>query len=190
MGKAKDAGWYDEQFRTDKDYSKPFRGSRYFGMWKVVLGIIKGWRAAKKAAKILELGAGPGQFASMLEDSGIKDYVGVDFSPLAVEMSTKVTKLRIVCKKIEDADLESDKTYEIVVALEILEHLDNDRGLLKRLRPGTKIVFTVPAFDGTSHVRHFKTIKAVKARYDKFISRLTVEKSGDHYIGSGTVGGE
>lgn len=182
MGKQKTAEWYDAEFRRDKAYAKPFSKFRDYGMWKKVLEAIETWKG-----RILELGAGPGQFAAMLEEAGRTEYVGLDFSPVAVEMAAKATKLRIVCKTIQAADLEKDASYDIVIMLEVLEHVTEDCVLLKRLRSGVKAIFTVPAFDGTSHVRYFEDAEEIKARYGSCFKRLTVTKSGNHWIGKGTI---
>lgn len=180
MGTAKPASWYDAEFVRDKNYGVKYTKSRYYQQWKKLLTMVKGLEG-----RILELGCGPGQFAAMLEAEGLTNYVGIDFSPKAVEMATKATKQRIVCKRIEDSDLEKDMSYSTVLILETLEHMTQDVETLKRIRTGSNIIFTVPKFDGTSHVRHFKQKEEVRKRYGECFKSLRIAEHGQYWIGKG-----
>jgi SAM-dependent methyltransferase len=125
---------------------------------------------------VLDIGCGPGQFAEFILGAvpGVS-YVGVDFSAVAVDLA----RARVQAATFIQADLMNDKgiielEYDIVVALEVLEHIDTDLEVLGRLRPGARFVGSVPNFDSFGHVRFFRDADAVRARYAERITALEV----------------
>lgn len=98
-------------------------------------------------ARLLDLGCGTGGILRDWTDRGA--CVGMDGSPLALR----------ICKRrgfsvLARGDLERlpfrDGAFDTIVLMDVLEHLDDDRGLLRgaaRLcAPGGRVVVSVPAF--------------------------------------------
>lgn len=58
--------------------------------------------------------------------------------------------------------------YDVYVLLEVLEHLQRDTEVLRKVPVGKEIIFSVPSFDDPSHVRMF-TEEIVRWRYRDLI---------------------
>ena len=98
-------------------------------------------------ARILEIGCGTGHNVLMLQRFGQVDAIEID--PAARAVASKR-----LGRKVGDASLPAlegipENTYDMVAILDVLEHVDADREALasiaRRLRPGGKILITVPA---------------------------------------------
>lgn len=133
-----------------------------------------GWQFAIKylmlldrSASILEIGCGPGQFANMLFDYGFSEYIGFDFSKTAVSMAKKANPAyadRFVVADMFQTSL-MEQQFDLVICFEVLEHLEADLEALSRIRPGTKMLLSVPSTDDPHHVRFFPSSEAVRERY-------------------------
>jgi acetyltransferase-like isoleucine patch superfamily enzyme len=136
---------------------------------------------------IIELGCGAGQFAHMMYDKKFRKYMGVDFSKPAIKLC-KDKKLPFKFKQSNFFSVNriSDyKSYDTVILLEVLEHIDHDLHLLDKIDAGTKIIFSVPDFDCPNHVRHFDTQFDVRRRYGQQINIEKLIKVKHIYIGVG-----
>ncbi len=141
-------------------YLRHYTKTSYFRAWSHIID--SGWLHPKD--KILELGCGPGQFAHMLKDRGFKNYTGIDFSRVAINQARK---------RVPDWDFRNEniydykvtKEFDVVVALEVLEHIQSDLMVLKKMPQGKKFVFSVPSFNSKNHVRHFQKAEEVRSRY-------------------------
>lgn len=163
--------YYDAVYADSDEYKRHYADSIYYASWCVIVDRMK--RA--QCRRILDIGCGPGQFAAMLRDAGFTDYDGLDFSQQAVRMAKeRVPELRFT---VADA-LRSDMigaSYDVVVSLEFLEHVEPDLEVLARVRPGTHVLATVPNFPSHSHVRHFTSVPAVEERYRRVLDDLRVD---------------
>jgi len=116
---------------------------------------------------VVDLGCGTGRFAELLRRNGLTDYRGYDFAPAVV------AEAQSYCPAFDFrvADLREwehgPELPDVVcyVLLEVLEHLDDDRDILRRLAPGQPVVLSVPNFWSESHVRRFLQPADVFARY-------------------------
>lgn len=188
MGTQAPVSFYDKHFQTDPDYAKHYSQSRYYGLWQMVVERL--YKIEKP--RILEFGCGPGLFAEMLQDRSFWDYVGIDFSPVAIAMAKTKSRQDFICADFFDAKPVStpnaifetvfDVGYNVVLALEVLEHLDHDLKLVERIRPGSRVIFTVPQFGAPSHVRVFKTEESVLDRYSPFLDEVVITKVKTHYF--------
>ena len=123
---------------------------------------------------VLDIGCGPGQFADCLFHlAGIREYVGLDFSPHAVAMAKEA------CPRgtfhVGDAtttDLHRTLEHDITICTEVLEHVPNDLGVLQRFTG--RCLCTVPNFPFDSHVRHFRSAEEVADRYNHLFSDFDV----------------
>jgi SAM-dependent methyltransferase len=97
--------------------------------------------------RILDAGCGPGGNRMILPEGA--DPVALDPSPVSLEMSRRypyAARLRgdLTCLPFPD------DTLDLVLALDVLEHLDDDAAglaeIARTLRPGAPAVLAVPAF--------------------------------------------
>lgn len=120
-------------------------------------------------AKIVELGCGSGQFANMLFDAGYTNYLGVDFSPVAIARAGELNPARkelFVRSDIRGIAWPAD--VKTVLIFEVLEHLADDVTVIGELPEGCEVIFTVPNFDSFNHVRKFEDLAAVVDRYGAY----------------------
>ena len=98
-------------------------------------------------ALILDLGCGTGGSFSLLRNFGT--VVGLDVSPLALKFAKEKGMKHLVLGSAENLPF-ADNCFDIVAALDVLEHLEDDRQALREifrvLKPNGAFVFTVPAF--------------------------------------------
>ena len=95
----------------------------------------------------LEIGCGIGDFLRVLENLGWSG-IGIDISPRAIEIAKK----KITSNNIHiyhAAEVKSDKRFDYIFALEVLEHIENDKKIILRWREylseDSKIIISVPA---------------------------------------------
>ena len=125
--------------------------------------------------RILDVGCGTGANLKMLVDYGRAE--GVDISPQAVDFCRERGLDSVKLGAIEDLPYE-DGAFELVTALDVVEHLDDDvAGLCEMrrvLRPDGRLLLFVPAFmflwgvqdDVSNHRRRYTLpglLKAVEA---------------------------
>lgn len=168
----KPASWYDRAFEEAEGYSAHYSRSPYYVSWTVILDRIR--RAGVKS--VLEVACGPGQLACALRDSGLlQTYQGFDFS------AKRVAAARAACRgfafEVADAfttTLFETVAYDVVIATEFLEHVNEDLRVIERIRPGARFIGTVPNYPYVSHVRHFVDVAAVSERYAAMFDDFTV----------------
>ena len=171
MGKEQGPTWYDECFAKDPLYSRRYKSVHYYPLWRELEKYITDEYGDPS---IVELGCGVGQFAQMMYDLRHSDYKGYDFSPYAIKEAKSKCPLKFYQQDITnpfyiDADL--------VIILETMEHIKDDLSVFKNIKKDTGIIITVPKFDGTSHVRFFKSEAEVRDRYSDFVD---IEKLWTH----------
>lgn len=172
----KPATYYDSVYATSLEYAKPYPESIYYFMWSVVADRLAG----AGATRVLDIGCGPGQFAEVLCDRDIKNYLGIDFSATAIAHA----KARSSCPSYEfhQSDLTDPRAlssqsydYDWVTAVEVLEHIEDDRSVIRQIRPGARALLTVPNFADVAHVRFFSAVSEVEDRYREFFADLRVD---------------
>lgn len=173
MGELKSKEYYDTIYANSPEYKKPYQKSLYYELWEKVMALID-------KQPVLEAGCGPGQFAKMLEDNGIKNYTGFDFSEEAIKMAKQTSQQNFF---VMDAIYGGWPLYhfDTILLLEILEHTDDLR-ILSRIPIDKEVILTVPDFDCESHIRHFNSSADVVLRYSKHIKISHTEKFKAWYI--------
>ncbi len=110
----------------------------------IVLAVLA--RHVRPGARILDVGCGTGFFLEAA--SGRYDAWGVDPSPTAVRLCRE-RGLTQVLEGVADP-LPVSGAFDAILFLDVLEHLDDDRGALiearRHLAPGGIVLATVPAF--------------------------------------------
>ncbi|MCG8651996.1 MAG: class I SAM-dependent methyltransferase, partial [Pirellulales bacterium] len=154
----READWYSHRYAASVEYHKHYCQSVYYGSWTVIADRLRDQRVSS----ILDIGCGPGQFGALLKDQGFSNYKGLDFSSEAIAIA------RQNCPTFEfaEADIFQDQSlevddYDAIVSLEFLEHVERDLDVLRRIRPQTLFIGSVPNFPSESHVRCFKTFEEV-----------------------------
>jgi len=118
--------------------------------WNVVGGpnlakvLINEYVRPKAAARILEIGCGPGTIVGYLPPC---DYLGFDLSPKYIELARKrFPKAHFVCERVSQFSLAKEQSFDLVLALGIVHHLGDGeaRQLFQiahdALKPGGKLV--------------------------------------------------
>lgn len=102
---------------------------------------------AGRTPRILDAGCGTGAGLDNIEPYG--DVFGADAFPDALEFCRRRGKRRLLNTSLEDPGIGTG-AVDIVTMLDVLEHIDDDRaalrGLFRVLRPGGKLLLTVPAY--------------------------------------------
>jgi len=148
-------------------------------------------------ADVLEVGCGSGTFTALMAARG-HSVTGIDIDPSYVEAAkqrvSKFAGARIACGDATAA--EWSERFDTVVALDVVEHIEDDRGFLRRLaralKPGGKLVVKVPA--APSLMSTLDRVVGHYRRYDKETLRETFRAAGlaplslAHFNVAGTLG--
>ena len=133
-----------EDFYDERWESATFINNCKLERCRAILGMLLKIHIQKP--RIIELGAGTGWLTSILGEYG--PTKGVELSPAAVEAAKK--RYTHVCFDAANILEFSDKSgdYDIAVSHEVLEHIEDQPGYLKKahelLKPGGYLVLTTP----------------------------------------------
>lgn len=124
---------------------------------------------------VVDLGCGTGRFLRALERERHEGpRTGIDFSPGAINaasnyLTTSRNELRVADLREWEPDAEraGNTTY---TCLEVLEHLEDDRDLVRRIPPGHQFIFSVPSFESEGHQRVFRNAGDVFGRYSRWLT--------------------
>jgi len=153
--------------------------------YRKVVSILEKFLDNKKSLKILDYGCGVGTIAFYLANKGIK-VIGIDISDKAIEIAKKSAKALKLEDKTRFYTLKGgvrsirNKKFDLVIALEVLEHVEKDSELLEFLANCLKrrgfLIISVPSsnaplnklgltkeFDKrVGHLRRYTAIDLVK----------------------------
>jgi 2-polyprenyl-3-methyl-5-hydroxy-6-metoxy-1,4-benzoquinol methylase len=171
----RESDFYDAMYVRSEEHRKKYWQSRYYFLWTVIGDRLR----SSKCGKLLDIGCGSGQFAEFVWNTKCLkhiSYVGLDFSEEAIRQANAkpLTGMRFVVGDALNSNVLDELEYDSVVCMEVLEHIENDHGLLNRIRPGVRCLCTVPNFPFRSHVRHFKSEQEVFDRYSTHFEFLDV----------------
>lgn len=114
---------------------------------KIVRGLLARHAPAKRDRRVLEVGCGTGSNLAMLKEFGRVDAIEPDSEARAVarrRSGVSVEEGYLPCR----VDLENG-AYDIIVLLDVLEHIDDDvaalQALSAKLAEGGRLMLTVPA---------------------------------------------
>ena len=127
------------------------------------------------ADTVLEIACGTGRFAKKLQLKGhaSENYFGIDFSDVRIKEAKRYVP-DFVFKATDAFDLDQLLYvrlgwFDTFVALEFLEHIENDLEFLDLVPKDSKIIASVPNFNTVDHVRYFPALSSVIGRYGKTI---------------------
>jgi len=99
-----------------------------------------------RGKNVLEVGCGTGETSFAIAKSGAKKVVGVDYSVIAIDKAKKsfcLPNLFFKCMDLEKVD----GFFDVVVAQEVLEHLDNPFKFLNKVsKLSDFIIVSCPSF--------------------------------------------
>ena len=144
----------------------------HLGRLRIIQTYVARIKLRKKSFKILNIGCGTGGTIDMLESFGTTD--NVDISDDAINFMKKKGYKRIT--KVKDIKLPfKDKSYDMVGAFDVLEHIDKQVEALKEWKRVIKddgaILITVPAYQwlwsdhdvSLHHKRRYTTRRLIEA---------------------------
>ena len=164
---------YNRQFAEDEQSRRNYRRSIYFPLYHKVCRRLN----AALHREILEVGCGTGAFAQCAMENLSMTYSGFDFANVAIQKARERTGPDD-CFFVGDArNAESyDRPYDVIVCLEVLEHIERDLDVIALWRPGCDCICSVPNFDYPTHVRWFRTEEEIVSRYGGLISIRHIER--------------
>jgi 2-polyprenyl-3-methyl-5-hydroxy-6-metoxy-1,4-benzoquinol methylase len=171
---------YNLTYLSSNEYKSHYTQTTFFTMWKCVMGKLS------KENKLLDLGCGPGHLANMLYDNGFENYVGIDFSNVAIYMArVKVPTYTFIEANLSDVDFNNYSDFNFI-STEVFEHLENDIELIKRL-PKNRIVFSVPNYLCIDHYRVYDDEDFIKKYYRdvldiSYITAIPVKAKGKMFV--------
>ncbi len=139
----------------------------YAGRRKILASFLEdiSRRVTDRRPRILDVGCGTGANLLMLSKYG--DAEGVDVSEDALAFCRERGLEKVKLGAAEELPYE-DGTFDLVTALDVVEHLDNDlaglREMRRVLRPGGRVLLFVPTFmflwglqdDVSNHRRRYR----------------------------------
>jgi SAM-dependent methyltransferase len=175
------AAGYNDLYSDNEDgkgytaYDRAYWDSHYYPLYKKTLDEV----LRLGGGKILEVGCGSGSFAHLLLDRSKLDYHGFDFSEAAIQKAGRRTgKPEHFSVARADDNQPMLRSYDTIVCLEVLEHIEADLDVVRGWRPGCNVVCSVPNFDQPDHVRFFLHEDEVRERYGPLIEFDRIERVG------------
>lgn len=118
-----------------------------------ILRILNKYIDFKKHNNILDIGCGSGAISLYLANKGINNILGIDISKKSIKMCTlSAEKIKLKNTRFEVMDFPNRVpriTFDIVLCLEVIEHLKNDilalDKIYKLLKPGGTLILSTPS---------------------------------------------
>lgn len=114
---------------------------------KLLTDLVAELNIPREKTLLLDVGCGTGLNHSVLSQFG--EAYGADMSPEALAFSRARGVTNLVLSPVENLQFSNDK-FDVITALDMLEHTDNDMVALKELwrvtKPGGTVIITVPAY--------------------------------------------
>jgi SAM-dependent methyltransferase len=160
--------------------------------WRVrrrLVGQLIANRVDLTRCSVLDIGCGSGVTMEYLSDAGAAAVRGIEIDPLALRPDSAINDRIVVGDLLE---LNIDETYDIVIMLDVLEHIDNDTSALAKVRSSMSrdglLILTVPAYGWlwSSHDvtnAHFRRYSARQLRARLESSGFRVEQIGYMFAG-------
>lgn len=150
----------------------------FVGRRRIVQAVLKRVANLGPNARVLDAGCGTGGNLELLSQFG--DVIGMDVNNEALEIARGKKFAPVVKGRLPDAMPFPKDHFDLIVLLDVLEHLDDDRrvveSVVRVLKPGGFLLLTVPAFQflwsGHDKAHHHQR------RYRKPEIATTLEKAG------------
>ncbi|WP_157216651.1 class I SAM-dependent methyltransferase [Flavisphingomonas formosensis] len=143
---------------------------------EIIANLIQRQAPLKPGARILEVGAGTGSNIALLQRFGRVDAIEPDDAARA--LASRRTGVAVKGGLLPDGVELEDGAYDLIVLLDVLEHIPGDREALAALRaklaPGGRLLVTVPAMpwlwsahDAAHHHQRRYTFAGLKAVFEQ-----------------------
>jgi SAM-dependent methyltransferase len=170
---------YEEKYHELERTHFWFRARR-----KYILQLLEG---SNRQSSILDIGCSSGILLYDLANVGfdVNNLYGIDISPKAVRKCQEAGFQNVFVMDASHIDLK--KKFDVAIASDCLEHLENDREALKNwydlLKPGGKLYVFVPAFmllwnEHDEANMHFRRYTGKELRAKIAITGFQIEGSG------------
>lgn len=144
---------------------------------EILADLIRREACPAKKGRILEIGCGTGHNLEMLGAFGKVDAVELDDEARAI--AQKRLGRKVMQAPLPELAGVRDRHYDLIVALDVIEHIEDDSGALEaiatKLKPGGKFLMTVPAHQWMWSAHDVANHH--KRRYSKRSLRSLVEAS-------------
>ena len=133
------------------DHPFPYRNSEHTCAYSYLAPILVKILGEGKTLNILELGCGNGYFCDVLSKMGHK-VVGVDISEIGISIAKKsfphIQFMKCDIYNIEADPMFSGKYFDVIVAIEVIEHLQYPKEFIKiakkYLKQQGQLIVTTP----------------------------------------------
>jgi SAM-dependent methyltransferase len=119
----------------------------YLGRSAIIESTLDRWAGTGPGRRILDLGCGPGGMRPMMSRFGA--VFSTDFSPEALRFCAAQKIGHLCCAGAVDLPFQ-DNVFDIALALDVIEHVQDDVAVLREVRrvlkPDGVALITVPAF--------------------------------------------
>ncbi|MCX6827194.1 MAG: methyltransferase [candidate division Zixibacteria bacterium] len=140
-----------EQNYYDSIFDRGYNTCNYYPLYNEVLQMI----SQISSPHILEVGCGVGDLGKMIVEKGYP-YRGFDFSEVAVKCSQQLCPQgNFSVGDAYNIQCYLPRNYNIVVALEVLEHI-NDLRMIENIPNGVALIASVPNYDDPAHLRLYQ----------------------------------
>lgn len=144
---------------------------------EVIAAMIRRLAAPPPGARVLEIGCGTGHNLAMLSEFGEVDALELDEEARGVAESRLGRS--VMSAPLPELAGVAESHYDLIGAFDVIEHIDDDRAALasiaSRLKPGGKLVVTVPAHQWMWSAHD--VVNHHKRRYSKRALRQLIEGS-------------
>lgn len=148
-------------------YADDYTSDRFhYPLWAVIADRL----VRMQAQCVLDLGCGPGNVASLLLDRGIPAYLGIDHNRRALLRARRLCPAySFVVADALRTNLIEEYPYDVFLSTEFLEHVADDQSIIQRVRPGARVLISVPGFECPGHLRVFTSTAEVVQRYGLYL---------------------
>lgn len=112
-----------------------------------IIGMLLSRYASRRPMRLLEIGAGTGSNLAMLQRFGSVDAVEPDDDARAIAAAR--SGIAVQAGHLPDGVTLPDQSYDMILLLDVLEHIEDDLGTLRMLKsklaPGGRLLLTVPS---------------------------------------------
>lgn len=128
-----------------------------------------------KDARVLDVGSGTGTNLRLLGELGFIDFGGVDRSERAIRFCAEKGLGHV---ELGDARAlpDDDRSVDLLIATDIVEHVEDDAAALREfrrvLKPGGRVILTVPAFPSLWGLQDVVSHHQRRYRRDDFVARI------------------
>jgi len=146
----------------------------FTGRRRLLARVIAGLDLAKDA-RVLDVGSGTGTNLRLLGELGFIDFSGVDRSESAIRFCAEKGLGHVALGDARALPCD-DGSVDLLIATDIVEHVEDDAAALREfrrvLKPGGRVVLTVPAFPSLWGLQDVVSHHQRRYRQRDFVARI------------------